>query len=108
LFRFFFEFETKQISSNQAKLEEHRELELVSVSSNDTVEQCLHVLREREVLGCPVIEQSGAPTIPGNYIGFVDVLDICGYVLHCDSNTEEFFSSPISVILYCFVVLFDK
>jgi len=48
---------------------------LITLSLTSTIRQSLQVLSENNILSAPVVTQEGG------IIGFVDVLDICGYVL---------------------------
>ena len=64
---------------------------LVTLSAHDTVEKALVMLAEHDILAAPVLEHLGNSVV---FLGFVDVLDLTGYVLH-HSDHGEFFSAPL-------------
>ncbi len=67
---------------------------LVTLSAHDTVEKALVMLSEHDVLSAPVLEHLGNSAAPPVFLGFVDVLDLTGFVLH-HSDPGEFFSAPL-------------
>jgi CBS domain-containing protein len=81
--------------------------ELVFLSSTDTVEQALKALSERKILSAPVMETKSGEN---KFLGFVDVLDIAGYVFSLyDPNParmrqpsvarHEIFEKPVTHII---------
>jgi len=48
---------------------------LIVLQSSASVQEALHVLSSNKILSSPVLEN-------GEFLGFLDVLDICGYILH--------------------------
>jgi len=50
---------------------------LVSISSRATIEETIQLLAVENILSAPVVNE-----MEGTFLGFVDVLDICGYILY--------------------------
>lgn len=49
--------------------------QLVSVSSRATIEETIQLLAAQNILSAPVVNEA-----EGTFLGFVDVLDICGII----------------------------
>jgi len=78
---------------------------LVAVKDNHSLRDTLKVLAEKNILSVPVLDH-----VSGNFIGFVDVLDISGYVLSFWSKnlprwkshhfpSSDFFNSEVRSVL---------
>ncbi len=52
---------------------------LVVIEKGHTVHDALALLAEHDILGAPVVESK---THTGAFLGFVDVLDLAGFILH--------------------------
>lgn len=75
----------REIVSNRdyVKKEPTREYigaELISVWSTDTLHDVIKTLRKHRISSVPVLETGGAGGAQGTFKGFVDMLDIVGYI----------------------------
>lgn len=76
---------------------------LVVIEAGHTLQQAMELLAEHDILGAPVVQSK---TQTGAFLGFIDVLDIAGYILqryHLDPDKvvdasfvdEEIFGEPV-------------
>jgi len=61
-------------TTNALEISRQKNRKVLAVTSQTTVKDTLQILKDNNILACPVIES-------GKFVGFVDVLDICGAIL---------------------------